>query len=185
MGVNLGAMVAPLVATVNNAVFHSYNLSFWVAAVGMVFVASLQALGAFRTWTAEYVSTEDGTGIVHTAPGFGEDDYALLKDTGVPTICPVDAECRFTEEVSDYQGLFVKEADKPILRDLKARRAVVKHESTTHSYPHCWRCSSPLIYRAISSWFVNIGKVKKSMLAANAQIYWMPAHLRDGRFGSN
>ena len=148
------------------------------------YFASLSAKGAFRTWTAEYVSTEDGTGIVHTAPGFGEDDYALLKGTGVPTVCPVDAECRFTAEVSDYQGLFVKEADKPIMRDLKARRAVVRQESYRHSYPHCWRCSSPLIYRAITSWFVNIGKVKKSMLAANAQIYWMPSHLRDGRFGN-
>ena len=68
------------------------------------YFASLSAKGAFRTWTAEYVSTEDGTGIVHMAPGFGEDDYALLKDTGVPTVCPVDAECRFTEEVSDYAG---------------------------------------------------------------------------------
>jgi isoleucyl-tRNA synthetase len=148
------------------------------------YFADLSARGAFRTWVADYVTTEDGTGIVHTAPGFGEDDYALLKDTGVPTVCPVDAECRFTEEVSDYQGQFVKEADKPILRDLKARGTVVKHGSYTHAYPHCWRCSSPLIYRAISSWFVNIEKIKKSMLAANAQIYWMPAHLRDGRFGN-
>jgi isoleucyl-tRNA synthetase len=148
------------------------------------YFASLRDKGAFRTWVADYVTTEDGTGIVHTAPGFGEDDYALLKDTGVPTVCPVDAECRFTEEVRDYQGLFVKEADKPILEQLKARRALVRQESYTHAYPHCWRCSSPLIYRAISSWFVDIGKIKKSMLAANAQIYWMPAHLRDGRFGN-
>jgi isoleucyl-tRNA synthetase len=147
------------------------------------YFASLADKGAFRTHLAEYVSTEDGTGIVHTAPGFGEDDYALLKGTEVPTVCPMDAEGRFTEEVSDYAGMFVKDADKQIVADLKARGQLVKYESYQHSYPHCWRCSSPLLYRAISSWFVNIQKIKQSMLDANARIYWMPGHLRDGRFG--
>jgi isoleucyl-tRNA synthetase len=147
------------------------------------YFAALADRGAFRTHLADYVSTEDGTGIVHTAPGFGEDDYALLKDTDVPTVCPMDAEGRFTEEVSDYAGQFVKDADKRIVADLKARGRLVKYERYQHSYPHCWRCSSPLLYRAISSWFVNIHKIKQSMLNANAKIYWMPQHLRDGRFG--
>jgi isoleucyl-tRNA synthetase len=138
---------------------------------------------AFRTYPGDYVSTEDGTGIVHIAPGFGEDDQRILKGTGVPTICPVDAECRFTDEVPDYKGLFVKDADKAIIERLKAEGKLVKREQILHAYPHCWRCSSPLIYRAVSSWFVNVTKIKQNMLAANQQIHWVPEHIRDGRFG--
>jgi isoleucyl-tRNA synthetase len=139
--------------------------------------------GAFRTLLADFVSTEDGTGIVHIAPGFGEDDYNVLKGTKVPTVCPIDEEGRFTAEVTDYQGIFVKDADKLIIKDLKDRRQLVKRDTYLHAYPHCWRCKSPLIYRAISSWFVNIAKIKDKMLAANDKIYWMPEHLKHGRFG--
>jgi isoleucyl-tRNA synthetase len=139
--------------------------------------------GAFRTVLGPHVTTEDGTGIVHTAPGFGEDDHEVLKGTGVPTVCPVDAECRFTEEVTDYAGVFVKDADKAIMERLKAEGKLVKREQILHAYPHCWRCGSPLIYRAISSWFVKIGPIKEAMLAANRKVYWVPAHIRDGRFG--
>jgi isoleucyl-tRNA synthetase len=138
---------------------------------------------AFRTYPGDYVSTEDGTGIVHIAPGFGEDDQRILKGTGVPTICPVDAECRFTDEVPDYKGLFVKDADKAIIDRLKAEGKLVKREQILHAYPHCWRCSSPLIYRAVSSWFVNVTKIKQQMLDANQQIHWVPEHIKDGRFG--
>lgn len=143
----------------------------------------IEATGAFKTYNAEYVSTEDGTGIVHIAPGFGEDDYAVLKGTDVPVLCPIDGECRFTAEVADYEGRFVKDADKDIIRRLKDEAKVVRHDQYLHSYPHCYRCHSPLIYRAISSWFVNIEKVKPSMIAANNQIYWMPDHVKTGRFG--
>ncbi|HOX92114.1 MAG TPA: class I tRNA ligase family protein, partial [Spirochaetales bacterium] len=115
--------------------------------------------------------------------GFGEDDYQTLKGTGVPTVCPVDGECKFTPEVSDYQGIFVKDADKPIIERLKAEGKLVKREQYLHAYPHCWRCSSPLIYRAISSWFVKIEPVKAKMLKANSSVYWVPSHIRDGRFG--
>jgi isoleucyl-tRNA synthetase len=138
---------------------------------------------AFRTYPGDFVSTEDGTGIVHTAPGFGEDDQRVLKGTGVPIVCPVDAECRFTAEVSDYQGLFVKDADKPIMERLKAEGKLVKREQILHAYPHCWRCDSPLIYRAVSSWFVDVEKIKEDMLEANSQIYWVPEHIKNGRFG--
>ena len=138
---------------------------------------------AFRTYPGDYVSTEDGTGIVHIAPGFGEDDQRILKGTGVPTICPVDAECRFTEEVPDYKGIFVKDADKAIMERLKAEGKLAKRDQILHAYPHCWRCSSPLIYRAVSSWFVNVTKIKQDMLDANQQIHWVPEHIRDGRFG--
>jgi isoleucyl-tRNA synthetase len=147
------------------------------------FFAELSEKGAFRTLNGDFVSTEDGTGIVHIAPGFGEDDYNVMKDSGVPVVCPIDAEAKFTAEVPDWQGLFVKDADKAIIKRLKDEGKVVKHDQYLHSYPHCWRCKSPLVYRAISSWFVDIGKVKEKMLAANAKISWVPAHLKDGRFG--
>jgi isoleucyl-tRNA synthetase len=140
-------------------------------------------LGAFRLRLGDFVSTEDGTGIVHIAPGFGEDDYAVLKGTGVPVECPVDEECRFTQAVADYAGTFVKDADKAIIERLKAEGKLARREQILHAYPHCWRCSSPLIYRAVSSWFVKIEPVKKAMLEANAGIHWQPAHIRTGRFG--
>ena len=138
---------------------------------------------AFRTYAGDFVSTEDGTGVVHTAPGFGEDDQRVLKGTGVPVICPIDAECRFTSEVPDYAGIFVKDADKAIIERLKNEGKLVKREQILHAYPHCWRCGSPLIYRAMSCWFVNVQKIKQDMLDANAQIYWVPEHIKDGRFG--
>jgi isoleucyl-tRNA synthetase len=138
---------------------------------------------AFRTYPGDFVSTEDGTGIVHTAPGFGEDDARVLKGTGIPTICPVDAECRFTGEVPDYKGIFVKDADKAILERLKAEGKLLKRDQILHAYPHCWRCGSPLIYRAVDSWFVNVEKIKQDMLDANNTIYWVPEHIKDGRFG--
>lgn len=139
--------------------------------------------GAFRVFTADFVSTEDGTGIVHTAPGFGEDDNKVFKGTGVPTVCPVDAECKFTKEVPDYAGRFVKECDKDIIERLKQEGKLVKKEQILHSYPHCWRCSSPLIYRGVGSWFVAVEKIKPSLLKANSQITWQPPHIKEGRFG--
>ena len=147
------------------------------------YFADAKEKGAFKVFAADYVTTEDGTGIVHTAPGFGEDDYATLKGTGIPTVCPIDGECRFTSEVPDYEGRFVKDCDKDVIARLKEEGKLVLRQQYLHNYPHCWRCSSPLIYRAISSWFVDIGKIKKKMLDANSQIYWMPGHLKDGRFG--
>ena len=139
--------------------------------------------GAFRTFNGDFVTTSDGTGIVHTAPGFGEDDNKVFKGTGVPSVCPIDAECKFTSEVGDYQGRFVKDCDKDILERLKAEGKLVKREQILHAYPHCWRCSSPLIYRAIGSWFVSVEKVKESMLRANFKITWQPEHIKEGRFG--
>lgn len=139
--------------------------------------------GAFAVFAADYVTTEDGTGLVHTAPGFGEDDYNTLKETEIPTVCPVDGECNFTAEVSDYQGRFVKECDKDIIRRLKEEGKLVRREQYLHPYPHCWRCKSPLIYRAVSSWFVDVHQFKDKMLKANSKIYWVPDHLKEGRFG--
>ena len=141
------------------------------------------AQNAFRTYPGDYVTTEDGTGIVHTAPGFGEDDARVLKDTGIPVICPVDAECKFTQEISDFAGLFVKDADKGIIDKLKIEDKLLKRDQVLHAYPHCWRCQSPLIYRAVGSWFVNMQKVKQDMLDANNEIHWVPEHIKEGRFG--
>lgn len=147
------------------------------------YFANLAEQGAFVTVTGSHVTTEDGTGIVHTAPGFGEDDYAVLRGTGIPTVCPVDAECKFTAEVPDYQGQFVKNTDKAIIERLKKEGKLVKRDQIVHAYPHCWRCDSPLIYRAISSWFVKIEPIKQTMISSNKQVKWVPAHIRDGRFG--
>lgn len=147
------------------------------------YFAHLATQGGFRTHTAGYVTTEDGTGIVHIAPGFGEDDYHVLKDSGLPIIVPIDADGRFTDEVPDFTGLPVKEADKPIIRRLKEEGTLVKRENYTHSYPHCYRTGTPLIYRAVSSWFVDIEKVKSAMLDANSKVRWVPDHMKGGRFG--
>jgi isoleucyl-tRNA synthetase len=147
------------------------------------YFAHLREQNAFRAFTADYVTTEDGTGIVHTAPGFGEEDYEAMKGTGVPVVCPIDAECRFTDEVPDYKGIFVKDADKPIIQRLKEEGKLVRRENYKHQYPFCYRTKKPLIYRAVSCWFVDIGKIKEKMLAANSKVNWIPAHLKNGRFG--
>ena len=139
--------------------------------------------GAFRLFNADYVSTEDGTGIVHIAPAFGEDDSKVFAGSGVPFVEPIDAECRFTKEVSDYTGVFVKDADKDIMDRLKKEGKLVKRETVLHQYPHCWRCGSPLIYRGIGSWFVKVADQHERLLRANSQIKWQPSHIKEGRFG--
>jgi len=139
--------------------------------------------GAFRIVPADYVSVEDGSGIVHTAPGFGEEDAETARREGLPTVCPVDDECRFTREIPDYAGRMVKEVDDEIIRRLKAEGKLVHRGVCVHNYPHCWRCESPLIYRAVSTWFVRVEAIKDRMLAANRQIRWVPAHIKEGRFG--
>ena len=139
--------------------------------------------GAFRVFNADYVSTEDGTGIVHTAPSFGEDDAEVFKGTGIECVEPIDAECRFTNEVSDYAGRFVKDCDKDIMSRLKAEGKLIKRDSILHQYPHCWRCGSPLIYRGIGSWFVKVASQRECLLRANSKIKWQPSHIKEGRFG--
>ncbi|MDI6773877.1 MAG: isoleucine--tRNA ligase [Verrucomicrobiota bacterium] len=139
--------------------------------------------GAFRVVSADFVSTEDGTGIVHVAPGFGEDDYRLALDKGIPVVCPIDAECRFTSEVPDYAGRAVKDTDADILARLKQEGKLVHRSTILHSYPHCWRCDTPLICRAVGTWFVRVERIKDRLIAANRRVNWMPDHLKDGRFG--
>lgn len=139
--------------------------------------------GAFKIILADYVSTSDGTGIVHTAPGFGEEDHIACKAYNMPEVCPIDEHCCFTAEVSDYVGRAVKDCDKDIMHRLKEEGKLVHRGSIKHSYPHCWRDDSPLIYRAISTWFVSVDKIKEKMIAANQKINWIPEHLQNGRFG--
>ncbi len=148
------------------------------------FFSSLKAQGAFTTFTGDYVTTSEGTGIVHTAPGFGEDDYNILKGTGISVVCPVDDECKFTGEVDSWEGLFVKDADDQIIKRLKEEGKLVKHTTYRHSYPFCYRTKQPLIYRALTSWFVDVPKIRELLLDVNSRIEWIPQHLRDGRFGN-
>ncbi len=141
------------------------------------------AANAFQVLGGEFVSTEDGTGIVHMAPGFGEDDQLACNAVGIPTVCPMDEHGQFTAEVGDWVGQHVFDANPHIIRYLKDEGVVVRHDSYDHSYPHCWRCSQPLVYRAISSWFVTVTKFRERMAELNQQITWVPEHVKDGSFG--
>ncbi len=138
---------------------------------------------AFKVVAADFVTTADGTGIVHIAPAFGEDDYNLGQKENLPAPNPIDESGQFTAEIPDYEGLFVKDADKKIIEDLKKQGKLIKLETITHAYPHCWRCETPLIYKSISTWFVNVTKIKEKMIKNNKKINWMPEHLKYGRFG--
>ncbi len=167
---------------------------------------------AFRLVPAEFVTTTDGTGLVHTAGAFGEDDKIVTDREDIEAVMPVGIDGRFTAPVDDYAGMLVFDANAPILDHLKARtrldaaassrpaglapedvatesRAVspgtvlLRRESYTHSYPHCWRCRQPLIYKGVSSWFVATTKIRDRMLELNSEITWVPAHVKDGQFG--
>jgi len=138
---------------------------------------------AFRVLAADFVTTEDGTGIVHLAPGFGEDDQITCNAAGIPTICPMDEKGCYTAEVAPWAGTHVFEANPLVIRHLKDAGVVVRHDSYDHSYPHCWRCSQPLVYRAVSSWFVEVTKFRDRMVELNEQISWTPEYLKHGTFG--
>ncbi len=137
----------------------------------------------FYIVTADYVTTDDGTGIVHTAPAFGQDDYNTGMRYQLPFIQPVNERGQFTEEITDWAGIFVKDADKGIIRNLKDRNLLYKRKNITHSYPFCWRCSSPLIYFARSSWYIRTSQFKEQLLEENRKIKWYPAFVGEKRFG--
>ena len=147
------------------------------------YFAAFKAKGAFRVIAADFVSTGDGTGVVHIAPGFGEDDSRAGQVEKLPAPCPVDDEGRFTDEIPDYVGRAVKEADADIIKRLKHEGKLIHQSVIVHSYPHCWRCDTPLIYRAISAWYVRVEQIRDRIIQANSQTKWVPSHLRDGRFG--
>ncbi len=139
--------------------------------------------GAFRVIADDFVSTDEGTGIVHTAPAFGEVDFYACQKAGIPLVCPVDNNGRFTHEVPEYQGQFVKDADKDIIRRLKERGRLFYRGTLHHRYPFCWRSDTPLIYKAVSTWFLSVDKIKEQLINANEQVHWVPGHLKEGRFG--
>ncbi len=138
---------------------------------------------SFRVLTDGYVTTDDGTGVVHQAPAFGEDDFRVCRAAGIELVDPVDEEGRFKNEIGDFKGQFVKDADKEIIGALKARHLVLRHETVFHSYPFCERTDTPLIYKAIRTWYVGVEKLRDQLVKNNQTINWVPEHLRDGRMG--
>ena len=139
---------------------------------------------AFQILGADYVTTEDGTGIVHQAPAFGEDDMNTCDAAGIEVVIPVDMDGKFTSLVPEYEGLLVFDANKEIIKDLKEAGKVVRHQTIEHSYPHSWRSGEPLIYMALPSWFVAVTKFRDRMVELNhEEIEWLPEHIRDGQFG--
>ncbi|MCV7344111.1 isoleucine--tRNA ligase [Mycolicibacterium rhodesiae] len=151
----------------------------------------LNSANAFQVLRGDFVTTEDGTGIVHMAPAYGEDDKATTDTVGIVPVTPVDSKGRFDASVPDYQGQHVFDANPQIIRDLKNGTAaaavntpvLIRQETYDHSYPHCWRCRNPLIYRAVSSWFVKVTEFRDRMVELNQQITWYPDHVKDGQFG--
>ncbi|NUR08296.1 MAG: isoleucine--tRNA ligase, partial [Nocardioidaceae bacterium] len=150
---------------------------------------------AFRLVPAEFVTTTDGTGLVHTAGAFGEDDKVVTDREGIEAVMPVGKDGRFTHPVAEYAGMQVFDANLPIIDDLKAvtrgeaagsvtaGTVLLRRETYDHSYPHCWRCREPLIYKGVSSWFVEVTAFKQRMMELNEQINWVPEHIREGQFG--
>ena len=151
----------------------------------------MDAANSFQVLPADFVSMQDGTGIVHMSPAYGEDDMATTAKAGIVPVTPVDSKGRFDATVPDYANQHVFDANPQIIRDLKnsTRAAAVngavllRHETYEHSYPHCWRCRNPLIYRAVSSWFIKVSEFRDRMVELNQEITWYPEHVKDGQFG--
>ncbi len=137
----------------------------------------------YKVVPADFVSTDEGTGIVHTAVMYGEDDYKLGEEHNMPKVHTVDKNGRFTEKVKEFEGQFVKDAELAIINRLKAENQLYKVTEYEHSYPHCWRCDTPLLYYAMNSWFIAMSKLRSDMINANRGINWVPEHLKEGRFG--
>ncbi|MEK7212714.1 MAG: class I tRNA ligase family protein, partial [Patescibacteria group bacterium] len=138
----------------------------------------------FKVYPADFVSTEEGTGIVHTAVVYGEEDYELGQKVGLPVVPLLDEKGKFNDKAPEFlRGAYFKDADPTIIADLEKRGLLFRKEKQTHSYPHCWRCGTPLFYNAIPAWFINIQKIKKDLIDSNAkEINWYPEHLKFGRY---
>lgn len=147
------------------------------------YFADKEKEGAFRVILEDNVSVEEGTGFVHAAPAFGELDFYACQKEGISLVCPVDNNGCFTAEIPEYQGQFVKDADKEIIKRLKAAECLFRQGTIHHRYPFCWRSDTPLIYKAVSSWFVQVEKIKEHMVARNQEVHWTPEHIKSGRFG--
>ena len=147
------------------------------------YFADRDDLNAFRVMAGDFVETEEGTGVVHTAPGFGEDDQRIAEENGMGMVVPVDDRGEFTDEVTDFVGRNVLEANSDIIRHIKGLGRLIKHESYEHNYPHCWRTDTPVIYRALPSWYVKVTDFRDRLVELNQDINWIPTNVRDGRFG--
>ena len=151
----------------------------------MPYFAELESEGAFRILSDDYVSTDSGTGVVHQAPAFGEDDFRITKSAGIDaTVCPVDMAGKFTAQVEDFVGLHVKDADKHIIRKLKDQGSLYIQDVIVHSYPFCPRSDTPIIYRTIDSWYVKVEQMRGQLQAANEKVHWIPGHIKHGRMGN-
>jgi len=139
--------------------------------------------GYFRILAADFVTLEDGVGIVHCAPAFGEDDYWLCKRNGLGVRNPVDSKGCFGPEIREFAGRNVHDCNKDIIRWLKENHFLVAHKTTEHNYPHCWRCRTPLIYRSMDAWYFAVEKIKDRLIKNNEEINWAPEHVKHGRFG--
>ncbi|VVB52576.1 Isoleucine--tRNA ligase [uncultured archaeon] len=139
---------------------------------------------AWRIIKGDFVTTEEGTGIVHIAPAFGEDDYNVGKENDLPLVNPIREDGTFGPEIPELEGKFAKDADPEIVRILDDQTALVAHYPYEHEYPYCWRCGSPLLYYAMESWFIAMEKAKKDLLANNEKISWYPENIKHGRFGN-
>jgi len=144
-------------------------------------------MGAFQAIAADFVTTDDGVGIVHIAPAFGEDDYWVCKKNGIPLVNPVDAKGRFTNEIRDFYKLDsnknVIELNSDIIRFMYSRGIALSDGTIEHNYPHCWRCKNPLIYKAMDAWYFSIEKIKDRLIELNEEINWIPETIKTGRFG--
>lgn len=138
---------------------------------------------AFQILQDDYVTVEDGTGIVHLAPAHGEDDHRVCQQANIPVICALDKSGKFTDQTPDLEGLYFKDANKKIIKDLKEKGLLYHQDVIEHNYPCCPRSDTPLIYKAIPSWYVAVTKIKKEILASNESIRWVPEHIKHGRFG--
>ena len=149
------------------------------------YFADQQTEGGFVVVSDDYVTTDGGTGLVHQAPAFGEDDYRVLNENDIDAfVCPVGLDGRFDESVTDFSGMHVKEADKAIIEFLKQRGSLYRQEVIQHSYPFCPRSDTPLIYVAIPAWYVRTSSIVDKLVSANDQIHWVPEHIKEGRFGN-
>ncbi len=146
--------------------------------------AKITGGAAHKVLTAEFVSLDEGTGVVHIAPAFGEVDYEICRKNNMGFTQPVDSEGRFTDDVPPLTGVFVKDADRVIIEWLKSRGILFREAKYLHSYPFCWRCDSPLLYYARESWFIAMKSLRDSLIANNEKINWYPGHLKYGRFGN-
>ncbi len=139
--------------------------------------------GAHVVLPGTFVTTEDGTGLVHMSPAFGADDMETSRTHGLPVVNPVRPDGRFEESVPLVGGLFFKDADEPLVRDLTERGLLFHNEPYQHSYPHCWRCHTPLLYYALPSWFIRTTQIKDQLLAENERTNWQPPTIKEGRYG--